>query len=237
MPRRAAALLAPLFLLLWPVPADAVEGALDPVACEITQGVPDLEVFTRPGCPHCADARVWLVDLQADHPELCVVVRDVVAEPAALADLATLSAQQGIGALSVPAFRVDDTLVVGFLDGETTGARLEALLADGGRLEAWSDEGLCPAEDPCADAVREVDLPWFGRVDTSALSGPAYYAWIGLYIAAYMADDALMVGLAVVTLSKRRLEETGGRRLKLVSGLVMGALGAVLLVRPEWLAF
>jgi glutaredoxin len=61
------------------------------------------------------------------------------------------------------------------------------------------------------------------------------YAYLGLYIAAYMFDDALMVGLVVVTLGKRKLQENEGRWLKLVSGLVILLLGVVLLVRPQWL--
>ena len=67
------------------------------------------------------------------------------------------------------------------------------------------------------------------------LADTVYYGYLGLYILAYMADDALMVGLAVLALGNRRLDETGARRLKLVSGAVMGALGLVLLLRPEWL--
>ena len=41
--------------------------------------------------------------------------------------------------------------------------------------------------------------------------------------------------IAVATLSRRRLTETAGRWLKLVSGLVMLSLGVVLLWKPEWL--
>jgi uncharacterized membrane protein HdeD (DUF308 family) len=50
-----------------------------------------------------------------------------------------------------------------------------------------------------------------------------------------MFDDALMVAGVVATMSRMRLEETGGRWLKLVSGLVILALGLVMLLRPEWL--
>jgi thiol-disulfide isomerase/thioredoxin len=60
-------------------------------------------------------------------------------------------------------------------------------------------------------------------------------AYIGLYNLAYIADDSLMVTLAVVTLSRRRLAESAGRWLKLVSAVVMLALGSLLLFRPEWL--
>ena len=51
----------------------------------------------------------------------------------------------------------------------------------------------------------------------------------------YIADDALMVGVAVLALSSGKLGERGGRWLKFVSGLVMLALGGVLLLRPQWL--
>ncbi len=44
-----------------------------------------------------------------------------------------------------------------------------------------------------------------------------------------------MVTIAVVTLGQHRLQERGGRWLKLLSGLVMIALGATLLLHPEWL--
>jgi glutaredoxin len=62
-----------------------------------------------------------------------------------------------------------------------------------------------------------------------------YYGYLGLYNLAYIFDDSLMVMIAVVTLSRRKLQEQAGRWLKLTSGLVMGGLGAVLLLQPKWL--
>lgn len=62
-----------------------------------------------------------------------------------------------------------------------------------------------------------------------------YYGYLGLYNLAYVLDDGLMVTIAVVTLSRRKLQERAGRWLKLASGLVMAGLGAVLLLQPEWL--
>lgn len=52
-----------------------------------------------------------------------------------------------------------------------------------------------------------------------------------LYIAAYMFDDTLMVAAVV----RYKLQERGGRILKLISGLVILALGSVMLFKPEWL--
>ncbi len=67
------------------------------------------------------------------------------------------------------------------------------------------------------------------------LSPAAHHAYLGLYILGYIADDSLMVGVAVVALGSGKLSERGGRVLKLLSGAVMLALGAVLLLRPQWL--
>jgi hypothetical protein len=63
-----------------------------------------------------------------------------------------------------------------------------------------------------------------------------YYAYLVLYNLAYIADDSLMLTIAVVTLGRRKLQETGGRWLKLLSGVVMLALGILLVLKPEWLA-
>jgi hypothetical protein len=61
------------------------------------------------------------------------------------------------------------------------------------------------------------------------------YAYLTLYIVAYMLDDSIMVGIVIFTLGKRKLQENEGRWLKLVSGLFILALGLVLLLKPDWL--
>jgi glutaredoxin len=63
------------------------------------------------------------------------------------------------------------------------------------------------------------------------LEGPSYYAYLLLYIAAYMLDDVVVLAVGVVTLSQRRLQEREGRWLKLVSGLAMLGLGLYLIFR------
>jgi hypothetical protein len=62
------------------------------------------------------------------------------------------------------------------------------------------------------------------------------FAFILLYIAAYMFDDSIMVAIAVVTLGKHKLQERGGRMLKLLGGVVIAGLGVVMIVKPDWLA-
>lgn len=65
------------------------------------------------------------------------------------------------------------------------------------------------------------------------LSLPEYYGYLALYIAGYIADDALMVGTAVIALTSNKLTENGGRLLKLISGFAMFLIGLILLFKPE----
>jgi hypothetical protein len=87
-------------------------------------------------------------------------------------------------------------------------------------------ELLCTAGLPAvyASVLASHDLSPGGR-----------FAYLALYQLFYMLDDSIMLAIAIVTLSKRRLQERGGRWLKLVSGTVVAGLGLVLLFRPEWL--
>ena len=61
------------------------------------------------------------------------------------------------------------------------------------------------------------------------------YAYLALYNVAYMFDDSIMAGVVITTLGKRKLQENQGRWLKLVSGAVIAALGAVMIVNPDLL--
>lgn len=66
-------------------------------------------------------------------------------------------------------------------------------------------------------------------------SASGRYAYLALYIVAYMFDDSLMVMIVLFTLSKKKLQESQGRWLKLISGAAILALGVIMLFRPEWL--
>jgi threonine/homoserine/homoserine lactone efflux protein len=70
----------------------------------------------------------------------------------------------------------------------------------------------------------------FTRILTlQGLDTAAYYGYMLLYIAAYMLDDVIVLGIGVVMLSRHRLQEKEGRVLKLVAGVVMIGLGIYLL--------
>lgn len=68
-----------------------------------------------------------------------------------------------------------------------------------------------------------------------SLPARSYYGYLALYNFAYMFDDLIVLAIAVATLSRFKLQERGGRCLKLISGAVMLALGITLIVRPDLL--
>jgi glutaredoxin len=377
--------------------------ALASLAARAAASEPVIEVFSRPGCPHCAEARTFFAELTAERSGLVIVEHDVTRDANALERLRDLSARAGITTPGVPAFLVGSTLLVGF-DSQTTPARLRALLETAGRGKSVAD--ACALEPSRCAALRpeaspgSVELPLLGRLDVERLGLPlftvavglvdgfnpcatwvllfllallvrlknrarmaliagtfvvvsgvvyfafmaawvsfflvigvsqplrlllaafalgigglnvkdffahargpslaipesakpglyrrarailraenlagamagivvlaflvnlvellctaglpalytailtqlglpraSYYGYLALYIAAYMLDDAILVTVGVATLGQRKLQERGGRWLKLLSGLIILALGALLLLRPSWLGF
>lgn len=346
-----------------------------------TAAPPVLEVFVSDGCPHCADAKLFLERLARERPGLQIVYRSIDTEPRAGADLTARSLEAGVWPPGVPTFVLGRQLLAGFDDAGHAGVALTELIDRGalppGRVESrWFGTlsatrlglplftlalGLLDGFNPCAmwlllfllsllvrlndrrrmaivagtfvltggavyyafmaawlnvflavgltqpvrwtlgavalaiGALNVKDFVAWGHgpslsipaaakpdlyarlrrvmqapglaaslfavaalavvvnfvellctaglpaVYTAVLAqhrlGPAaHYAYLGLYILAYIADDALMVTLAVLALTRGKLDERAGRRLKLISGAAMLALGAVLLLRPHWLA-
>lgn len=367
--RTMAWLLVACLLLATSLPASASNSA----------GPPELVVFVRDGCPHCANAEAFLAAEQSRWPELKVRYRRVDQDPAAARELEALFRAAGAWPPGVPTFVVGGQVLVGFDDSAHTGQRLLSLLRDEAKpapstspLPAgWSVEslglptftlamGLLDGFNPCAmwvllfllsmlvhlgdrrrmaliagtfvlvsglvyyafmaawlnlflavglsgpvrvalavvalvfAAVNIKDFAAWGRgpslsipdaakpgiyarvrrvlqgralgaslvgvaalavmvnfvellctaglpaiytavLSQHAVEGLARYGYLALYIAGYLVDDALMVGLAVAALSSHRLTERAGRWLKLASGLVMFGLGAILLLRPDWI--
>lgn len=343
---------------------------------------PDIEIFVREGCPHCAAAKLFLLDLHRERPNLTILIRDIGHDAAARSRLDDLMGQFGLQTAGVPTFFLRGQLIVGYQDAATTGRRLTMLLEQPvpSRAETESIDtrwfgrlsvqelglpaftlalGLLDGFNPCsmwvlvfmlsmlatlqdrlkmlliagtfiaveglayfafmaawlnaflfvglsrptevllggiavlAGAVNVKDFWAFHRgltlsIPESAKPGLyarmrailhaedltaalaatvvlavlvqviellctagfpalytriltmrhlewwAYYGYLGLYNAAYMFDNALVLAVGVVTLSRARLQEREGRWLKLVSGLVMLGLGTVLIAKPEW---
>jgi glutaredoxin len=150
----------------------AVNGWVSGVVAAVLLAVPlamgasepvDIEVFTRPGCPHCAEAEHFLAGLARERPELRIVRRDVVADRAALDRLRALATTRGRTGLGVPTFVVGGELVVGFTGPDTTGREIRRLL---GQAIPSDDEG--------------VTVPLLGRVTARELGLPTFTVVLGL---------------------------------------------------------
>jgi len=63
----------------------------------------------------------------------------------------------------------------------------------------------------------------------------SYYLYLLFYNVVYVIPLLVIVLIFTYTLGSRKLAESEGRRLKLMSGLMMLGLGSILLFRPEWL--
>lgn len=70
----------------------------------------------------------------------------------------------------------------------------------------------------------------------SDLSQPVYYAYLALYIAVFMLDDAAIFVVAMLTLQATGFAATYSRYSHLIGGGVLILIGALLMFRPEWLA-
>jgi hypothetical protein len=94
-------------------------------------------------------------------------------------------------------------------------------------LAANSYELLCTAGFPMV----------FTRVLTlNDLSPAAHYGYLALYNLIYVLPLLAIVLVFTFTLGARKLSEAQGRILKLLSGLMMLGLGAVMLVSPDLLS-
>ncbi len=147
-----------------------------------------IEVFVRDGCPHCADAKVFLERLRQEQPAVAITIRDVSRDPEALKRLEELSARTPGGLVSVPTFVIRGEVLVGFADEATSGARIREKLAGGARAAPEDAGGKCPMgeELPCADASTTPDpgaitLPWIDRrISLDDVGLPLFTVVIGL---------------------------------------------------------
>ncbi|TDR54364.1 hypothetical protein DFP85_107137 [Halomonas ventosae] len=89
--------------------------------------------------------------------------------------------------------------------------------------------GVALIELPCTAGFPVI---WSSLVAEAGIQGPAFAGLLATYLLVYLLDEILILGTAIVTLRIGRMQETHGRTLKLIGGMVMLALGGVLLVEP-----
>lgn len=176
------------WLLVGMLALSAAAGARAAAASMPAADAAELEMFVRPGCARCAEAELFVAQLRREQPALRVAVRDVRADPQALARLRELAGERGIAAPGVPSFLVGGELVVGYTGRDTTGERIRALLARRAPAAPAAEDaaGTCAAVAelecaPGAAAAETLALPWLDvelRLDDVGL--PLFTVAIGL---------------------------------------------------------
>jgi thiol-disulfide isomerase/thioredoxin len=89
--------------------------------------------------------------------------------------------------------------------------------------------GIALVELPCTAGFPVV---WSGLLADAGVGGGEFGGLLSVYLLIYLLDEVLLFAAVVVTLRVTRFQEQHGQVLKLVGGMVMLALGVVMLVRP-----
>jgi len=152
----------------------------------------------------------------------------------------------GLVAVAVAAFNIKDYLL--FHAGPSlsipAGARGRLLKRMGRLMSAENLPMLLAGTLALAAAANAYELLCtsgfplvFTRILTlQELPALSYYGYLVLYNLVYVLPMLAIVVVFTATLGARKLGETGGRLLKLMSGLMMLELGIVLLFKPELLS-
>lgn len=117
--------------------------------------------------------------------------------------------------------------------------RLKALALERNFLVAFGGILVLAFAVNLVEAICSAGIPAVYAQVLAANPMPAwqYYAYIGLYIAVFMLDDLVIFVAAMKTLEFAGVGTKYTRASNLVGGMLLVALGAVMLLRPEWLMF
>ena len=85
----------------------------------------------------------------------------------------------------------------------------------------------------CSAGIPAVYTQVLAQSDLTPLS---YYAFLALYIAVFMLDDALIFVVAMLTLQATGLAASYSRWSHLIGGGVLLVVGILLIFKPHWLA-
>jgi hypothetical protein len=93
--------------------------------------------------------------------------------------------------------------------------------------------GIALIELPCTAGFPVI---WSGLVRAHDVSWLEFAALLGVYLLIYLGIELVIFFIAVVKLRIDRFQESQGRMLKLVGGVIMVALAVVLLAAPEMMS-
>jgi hypothetical protein len=127
-------------------------------------------------------------------------------------------------------FTIDDKhkpgIVKGFRELMTNGRSPLALMG----ATVVMASGIALIELPCTAGFPVI---WSGLVQMHDVSWLEFMLLLGVYLVIYLGIELAVFSIAVVKLRIDRFQESQGRMLKLVGGVIMVALAVVLVTMPE----
>jgi cytochrome c biogenesis protein CcdA/glutaredoxin len=93
--------------------------------------------------------------------------------------------------------------------------------------------GIALIELPCTAGFPVI---WSGLVRAHEVSWLEFLALLGVYLVIYLGIELVIFAIAVVKLRIDRFQESQGRILKLIGGVIMVALAVVLIAAPEMMS-
>ncbi len=146
-----------------------------------------IEFFNMPGCPHCADQKIFHQSLIEEYPNVKIVSHNIAeADEFELFSSYYDAYQIGGTRRSVPLTLIGDRYVLGFDSEETTGEtikkHIDECIANGCPSPSGilSGESSVTADGPMAEEDFSVSLPIIGTLDLSGFSLPVLAIILGL---------------------------------------------------------
>ena len=194
---------------------------VDNVASNVT-----LHYFYGDGCPHCADAKPFLEQLELKYSELTVISYETWYNKSNSELFIDMSSSCGTEVVGVPTFFIGHKSIIGFDDVEGKGDEIEREVVkyiEEGGINLINHLGETPKSCPAEKKDREIiKLPFFGEIDTTKVSLPLLTITIGLldgFNPCAMWVLLFLLTLLVYTKSRKKMFIIGGTFI-LVSGIV-----------------
>ena len=194
-----------------------------------------LYFFYGKGCPHCAQEEIFLEKLIKKYPEVEIKSYEVFGNRDNAKLLLKLFEICGeSGQVRVPATFIGDKVIIGYLNEEITGIRIENILKE--CLENGCEDSLekleqCECEKEEAEKDQIIHFPVIGLINLSKMSLPVLTITVGALDGLNPCAMWVLLFLIVLLLNTR-----SRKRMLLIGGTFIVASGIVYyLLLSAWL--
>lgn len=172
--------------------------------------------FYGEGCPHCAEAKPFLEELQKKYPEITINAYEVWNNKENLELFNSMSAACGIKVVGVPTIFIGHKPIIGFDRPQKKGKEIEAQIIKCIRedcVDLMDLLGTNLSSCPAKEEERTINLPIVGPIDTKKVGLPLFTIIMGLldgFNPCSMWVLLFLLTLLVYTRSRKKMLLIGG---------------------------